>query len=111
MIQTLSAVWRQEDSVEIGWIVTIGASNAASTAAALSQRGLMSVAVARPGWTITKNNMETALQEAAADREEGNIMLVHWLENSIFCVLNKETGNMDLLVRNEDGGFSMSMVR
>jgi hypothetical protein len=55
--------------------------------------------------------METALQEAAADREEGNIMLVQWLENSIFCVLNKETGNMDLLVRNEDGGFSMSMVR
>jgi hypothetical protein len=80
MILTLLAVWRQEDSVEIGeigWIVTIGASNAASTAAALSQRGLRSVVVARPGLTITKNNMGTALQEAAADREggRGNIML------------------------------------
>jgi hypothetical protein len=75
MIQTLSAVWRQEDSVEIGWIVTIGASNAASTAAALSQRGLMSVAVAQPWMDHYQDNMETALQEAAADREGGDIML------------------------------------
>jgi hypothetical protein len=63
------------------------------------------VGVARPGWTITKNNMETTLQEAAADREEGDIMLVQWLENSIFFVLNKETGSMDLPARNEDGGI------
>jgi hypothetical protein len=43
--------------------------------------------------------METALQEAAADREEGDIMLVRLLESSIFFVLNKETGSMDLPVR------------
>jgi hypothetical protein len=103
--RTMSAVRRQVESVEIGRIVTIGASNAASTAAALGKRGIRHLSLVWPGRTITKDTVEMVMQEARTAREPGDIMLVQWLENSIFFILNEETGCMDLPTRDEDEGI------
>jgi hypothetical protein len=103
--RTMSAVRRQAESVETGRMVTIGASNAASTAAALGKRGVRHLALVWPGRTITKDTVESVMQEALAAREPGDILLVQWLENSIFFILNEETGTMELPARNEDDGI------
>jgi hypothetical protein len=101
----MSAVRRQAESVEIGRMVTIGASKAASTAAALGKRGVRHLALVWPGRTITKDTVESVMQEALAAREPGDILLVQWLENSIFFIMNEETGTMELPTRNEDDGI------
>ena len=76
----MSAVRRQAESVETGRMVTIGASNAASTAAALGKRGVRHLALVWPGRTITKDTVESVMQEVLAAREPGDILLVQWLE-------------------------------
>jgi hypothetical protein len=74
---------RNTGSVEVGRALTIGASNAASTAAALGKRGVRHLALVWPGRTITKDTVEAVMQEAMAAKEPGDILLVQWLENSI----------------------------
>jgi hypothetical protein len=101
----MSAVRRQAESVEVGRVRTIGASIAASTTAALGKRGVRHLALVWPGRTITKDTVEAVMQEAMAAKEPGDILLVQWLENSIFFILNEETGNMELPTRNEDDGI------
>jgi hypothetical protein len=64
--------------------VTVGASNAAATAAALGKRGMRHMALVSPGRTITKDTVEAVRQEAALAHEDGDILLVQWLENNIF---------------------------
>jgi hypothetical protein len=103
--RTMSAVRRQAESVEFGRIVTVGASNAAATAAALGKRGMRHLALVWPGRTITKDTVEAVRQEAAMAHEDGDILLVQWLENNIFFMLNEETGCMELPVRGVDDGI------
>jgi hypothetical protein len=101
----MSAVRRQAESVEVGRVVTISASNAASTAAALGKRGVRHLALVWPGRTITKDTVEAVMQEAMAAKEPGDILLVQWLENSIYFILNEVTRNMELPTRNDDDGI------
>jgi hypothetical protein len=103
--RTMSAVRRQAESVEFGRIVTVGASNAAATAAALGKRGMRHLALVWPGRTITKDTVEAVRLEAATAHEEGDILLVQWLENNIYFMLNEETGCMELPVRDADDGI------
>jgi hypothetical protein len=103
--RTMSAVRRQAESVEFGRIVTVVASYAAATAAALGKRGMRHLALVWPGRTITKDTVEAVRQEAATAHEDGDILLVQWLENNIYFMLNEETGCMELPVRDADDGI------
>jgi hypothetical protein len=105
LAMTWSVGRRQAVSVEFGRIVMVGASNAAATAAALGKRGMRHLALVWPGRTITKDTVESVMQEAATAREEGDVLLVQWLENNIFFMLNEETGYRELPVRNKEDGI------
>jgi hypothetical protein len=94
--RTMSAVRRQEESVKMGRVFTIGASNAGYTAAALDRKGVRCVPITQPGCTVTRESVDGVLRRLMSEYREGDIVLIQWLENSVFFLLNKETGSMEL---------------
>ncbi len=103
--RTMSAVRRQAESVQMGRIFAIGASNAGYTAAALESKGVRTVSASVPGWRITRDNVEEVLSTVQKEYREGDILLIQCLENSIFFMLNTETGCMELPERGESDGI------
>jgi hypothetical protein len=103
--RTMSAVRRQAESVQMGRVFAIGASNAGYTAAALESKGVRTVSASVPGWRITRDNVEEVLSTVQKEYREGDILLIQCLENSIFFMLNTETGCMELPERGESDGI------
>ena len=103
--RTLSAVRRQEEAVAIGRVFSIGASNAGHTAAALERKGIRVVPITTPGCTVTREGVDGILRHLASELRKDDIILVQWFENSIFFMLNTETGSMELPSRNEQDGI------
>ena len=100
--RTLSAVQGRADQVRIGRVVTIGASNAGKTATALVKGGISVLKITRPGWAVTKDSVEAVMQEVESEKLENDIMLIQWMDNSSFFMVNEDTGNMALPDKGED---------
>jgi hypothetical protein len=103
--RTMSAVRRQAEAVQMGRVIAIGASNAGYTAAALESKGIRTVSASTPGWRITRDNVEDVLKRVKEVYREGDILLIQCLENSIFFMLNSETGCMELPNKDETDGI------
>jgi hypothetical protein len=103
--RTMSAVRRQEESVAMGRVYSIGASNAGNTAAALERKGVKVVPISQPGCTITRESVDNAVRILNAEMKKDDIVLIQWLENSIFFMLNSDTGSMVLPTRDEQDGI------
>jgi hypothetical protein len=101
----MSAVCRQEEAVAMGRVFAIGASNAGNTATALEREGIRCVPVTLPGCTVTRESVDGVLRRLMEEHKDGDIMLIQWLENSIFFLLNGETGSMELPKRDEQDGI------
>jgi len=99
--RTLSAVQVRADQVSIGRVVVIGASNAGSTATALVKMNTSVYKVTRPGWALTKEAVEAAVQEVEAESLDNDVYVIQALENSTFFLVNEETGNMALPAKGE----------
>jgi hypothetical protein len=97
----MSAVRRQEESVKMGRVFAIGASNAGYTAAALDRKGVRCVPITQPGCNVTRESVDGVLRRLMSEHREGDIVLIQWLENSVFFLLNKETGSMELPKKGE----------
>ncbi len=107
--RTMSAVRRQEEAVAMGRIFAIGASNAGYTAAALVRRGIRVVSLAQPGCMITRDTVENVVNRLNEECKEGDILLIQWLKNSSFYMINGENGGMELPKRDEtDGIFNVT---
>jgi hypothetical protein len=101
----MSAVRRQEEAVAIGRVFSIGASNAGQTAAALERKGIRVVPISTPGCSVTREGVEIICRRLKGELRKDDIVLVQWFENSIYFVLNPETGSMELPTRNEQDGI------
>jgi hypothetical protein len=60
--RTMSAVRRQEESVKMGRVFAIGASNAGYTAAALDRKVVRCVPITQPGCTVTRESVDGVLK-------------------------------------------------
>jgi hypothetical protein len=103
--RTMTAVRRQEEAVAMGRIISIGASNAGYTAAALERRGIRVVPFSQPGCMITRDSVENVVRRLDDECKEGDILMIQWLENSIFYMFNSETGGMELPRKDELDGI------
>jgi hypothetical protein len=103
--RTMSAVRRQEESVAMGRVYSIGASNAGNTAAALERKGVKVVPISQPGCSVTRENVDGVVRRLEAELKKDDIVLIQWLENSIFFMLNGDTGSMVLPTRDEQDGI------
>jgi hypothetical protein len=107
--RTMSAVRRQEEAVAMGRVFAIGASNAGNTAAALGRKGVKCVPLTLPGCTVTRESVDGVMRRLVAKHKEGDIVLIQWLENSIFFLMNSETSSMEVPQRDElDGIFHVT---
>jgi hypothetical protein len=64
--------------------ISIGASNAGYTAAALESKGVRTVSASVPGWRITRDNVEEVLRTVQKEYREGDILLIQCLKNSTY---------------------------
>ncbi len=103
--RTMSAVCRQEESVAMGRVFSIGASNAGNTAAALERKGVKVVPISQPGCSVTRESVDSVVRRLNAELKKDDIVLIQWLENSIFFMLNSDTGSMVLPSRDEQDGI------
>jgi hypothetical protein len=103
--RTMTAVRRQEESVAIGRVYSIGASNAGNTAAALERKGVKVVPISQPGCSVTRESVDSVVRRLDAELKKDDIVLIQWLENSIFFMLNSDTGSMVLPKRDEQDGI------
>jgi len=103
--RTMSAVRRQEESVAMGTVFSVGASNAGNTAAALERKGVRVVPISQPGCSVTRESVDRVVQRLNAELKKDDIVLIQWLENSIFFMLNSDTGSMVLPTRDDQDGI------
>ncbi len=100
--RTLSAVRRTREDVGPISAVTVGASNAARTAAALRRKGVKVTALGKAGWKVSEDAvayMATELSQRVAQEET---LILQCLDSNCFYVLEK-TGAMYMPSRGEDG--------
>jgi hypothetical protein len=103
--RTMSAVRRQEEAVAMGRVFCVGASNAGHTAAALERKGVKVVPITTPGCNVTREGVDGIIRHLASDLKKDDIVLIQWFENSIYFMLNTETGSMELPTRDEKDGI------
>jgi hypothetical protein len=106
--RTLSAVRRQERSVQMGRVATLGASNAANTAAALGEAGMEVVTFGKVGWRVTGEKVEAMVEEISLECKNTDILLLHCLDNQVFYVMDEETGGMAFPVKGIDDKYHAS---
>jgi hypothetical protein len=100
--RTLVAVRRTREDVGPISAVTVGASNAARTAAALRRKGVSVTALRKAGWKVSEDAvayMATELSQRVAQEET---LILQCLDSNCFYVLEK-TGAMGMPSRGEDG--------
>ncbi len=66
---------------------------------------MKTVPISKPRWMITRENVEIGIQELDAKHKPGDILVIQWLDNSIFFVLDGETGSVELPKRDEQDGL------
>jgi hypothetical protein len=71
----------------MGRVFAIGASNAGYTATALDRKGIRCVSITQPECTVTRESVDGVLKRLMNEHREGDIVLIQWLENSIFFSL------------------------
>jgi hypothetical protein len=89
----------------MGRVFSIGASNAGNTAAALEKKGVKVVPISQPGCSVTRESVNSVVRRLNAELKKDDIVLIQWLENSIFFMLNSDTGSMVLPTRDEQDGI------
>jgi hypothetical protein len=100
--RTLSAVRRQERSVQKGRVATLGVSNAANTAAALGEAGVEVVTFGKVGWRVTAEKVEAMVEEISLECKDTNVLLLHCLDNQVFYVMDEETWGMAFPAKGTD---------
>ncbi len=103
--RTLSAVRRQERSVQMGRVATLGASNAANTAAALGEAGMEVVTFGKVGWRVTTEKIEAMVEEISLECKDTDVLLLHCLDNQVFYVMDEETGGMAFPAKGKDDRY------
>ncbi len=103
--RTLSAVRRQERSVQMGRVATLGASNAANTAAALGEAGVEVVTFGKVGWRVTADKVEAMVEEISLECKDTDVLLLHCLDNQVFYVMDEETGGMAFPAKGKDDKY------
>jgi hypothetical protein len=100
--RTLSAVKRQDECVGAFNVVTIGASNARRTAAALRRKGVLVHEMGRPGWTITPTSVEAMVEEIIFEDKTKDVVVLQCLDNRVFFVVD-ELGSLAAPVKDKNG--------
>ncbi len=103
--RTLSAVRRQERSVQMGRVATLGASNAANIAAALGEAGMEVVTFGKVGWRVTADKIEAMEEEISLECKDTDVLLLHCLDNQVFYVMDEETGGMAFPAKGKDDRY------
>jgi hypothetical protein len=86
----------------------LGASNAGKTAAALERAGMEVLSMNRVGWVVSKDSMEASLQELDLEVRDTDAVVLHCLDNSVFYMVDQDTGSMALPKRGEDGIYHVT---
>jgi hypothetical protein len=94
--RTLLAVQRQEQSVEMVRVATLGASNAGKTAAALEEARVSAVRFGRVGWRPTTESVKAVIEEMELELASSEVLILQCMDNISFFVLDEETGSMTL---------------
>jgi len=105
---TLSAAQGKQAKCETGRMVLVGASNAERTATALKKSGTEVLKVTRPGWAVTKDNVEAVCVEVESERLDKDTIVIQCLDNSTFYLVDEETGSMTLPVKGDKGIYHVT---
>jgi len=91
-----------------GRVVVIGASNAGKIAAPLERGGVSIMRMTRPGWAVTRDHVEAVVQVVELERKEKDVLVIHWLENGTYYLVNEDTGSMSLPAKGGDGIYHVT---
>jgi hypothetical protein len=100
--RTLSAVKRVGEDVGKISAVTVGASNAARTAAALKRKGVETVPLGQAGWKISEDSVAYLENELSGYVARSEFVVLHCLDSSVFYELEK-SGAMSIPAAGPDG--------
>jgi hypothetical protein len=100
--RTLSAVKRVGEDVGKMSAVTVGASNAARTAAALKRKGVETVPLGQAGWKISEDSIAYLENELSGHVARAEFVVLHCLDSSVFYALEK-SGAMSVPATGQDG--------
>ncbi len=102
--RTLSAVKRVGEDLGKISAVTVGASNAAKTAAALKRKGVETVPLGQIGWRISEDSVAYLENELSLHVARSEFVVLHCLDSSVFYVLEKSRA-MTLPAAGQDGVY------
>jgi hypothetical protein len=100
--RSLAAVKRVGEDVGKISAVTVGASNAARTAAALKRKGVVTVPLGQAGWKISEDAVAYLENELSSHVTRSEFVVLHCLDSSVFYALEK-SGAMTLPAVGQDG--------
>ncbi len=100
--RSLAAVKRVGEDVGKISAVTVGASNAARTAAALKRKGVVTVPLGQAGWKISEDAVAYLENELSSHVACSEFVVHHCLDRSVFYALEK-SGAMMLPAVGQDG--------
>jgi hypothetical protein len=100
--RSLSAVKRVGEDVGKISAVTVGASNAARTAAALKRKGVETVPLGQAGWKISEDAVAYLENEMSLHVARSEFVVLHCLDSSVFYALEKSRA-MTLPAVGQDG--------
>ncbi len=75
--------------------VTVGASNAARTAAALKRKGVETVPLGQAGWKISEDSVAYLENELSGYVARSEFVVLHCLDSSVFLCTGKEWRHVD----------------
>jgi len=99
---SLAAVKRVGEDVGKITAVTVGASNAARTAAALKRKGVVTVPLGQAGWKISEDAVAYLENELSSHVARSEFVVLHCLDSSVFYALEK-SGAMSIPAVGQDG--------
>jgi hypothetical protein len=96
MGRTLLAVRRQELSVEMVRVATLGVINAGKIAAALEEARVSAVRFGKIGWRPTTEMVKAVIEEMELELRGSEVLILQCMDNNSFFVLDEVTGSMTL---------------
>jgi hypothetical protein len=100
--RTLSAIKRQANDVGKISTITVGASNAIRTAAALRRKGVEVMEMGRKGWAVSEESVDALLEQLQILAGKDDILVLQCLDSRCFLETDSN-GNVTLPKRGEDG--------
>jgi hypothetical protein len=100
--RTLAAVKRVGTDVGPIKVVTVGASNAARTAAALKRKGVQAESLGKAGWKVTEDTVAYMIAELSQSVAADDVVVLHCMDASCFYVLER-SGAMSSPSKGSDG--------